>query len=231
MGLTYGDDPFGPEASGRFSFDPPDQVVFARPLGRRVRATVGSVTLIDTDDARLLWETGRLPRYAFPVGDVDLPGVPAPLLDGYVTVDWDAADAWYEEDERVFVHPRDPFHRIETFRTSRRVRVTAGGAVLAESTRTRALHETGLPVRHYFPSADVRLDLLEPSPTVTECPYKGTASYLRASVDGQQVDVAWTYTGELRREGEPVRDLIAFLDDVVDVHVVDGAATRSDGDT
>jgi uncharacterized protein (DUF427 family) len=157
MGLTYGEDPFGPQASGRFSFDSPDGVLFARPLGRRVPATVGSVVRID------------------------------------------------------------------------RVRVTAGGAVIAESTRTKALHETGLPVRHCFPSADVRLDLFESSPTVTECPYKGTASYLGTSVDGQQVDVAWTYTGELRREGEPVRDLIAFLDDVVDVQVVDGT-TRSDGD-
>lgn len=220
MGLTYGDDPFGPDRSGRFSFDPPETVTFARPLGRRVRAVVGGATRIDTDEAHLVWETGRLPRYAFPAADVDLPSEPAPAPDGYVTVGWQEVEAWYEEDERVYVHPRDPFHRIDTFGTSRHVRVTAGGIVIAESTRTKALHETGLPVQHYFPSADVRLDLLQPSSTVTECPYKGTASYLQmATDDGGDVDVAWTYTAELRREGEPVRDLIAFLRDAVDVHV------------
>jgi uncharacterized protein (DUF427 family) len=117
--------------------------------------------------------------------------------------------------------PRDPFHRIDTFLTSRRVRVVAGGTVIAESTRTKALHETGLPARHYFPSADVRLDLLEPSATVTGCAYKGTASYLAMTIGGERVDVAWTYTGELRPEGQPVRDLIAFLDDAADVHVED----------
>jgi uncharacterized protein (DUF427 family) len=219
MGLTYGDDPFGPRRTGRFSFDVPEEVHYSRPLGRRVRAVVDGETRIDTEDAHLVWETGALPHYAFPAGAVRLDADPEPALDGYVRVAWDAVDAWYEEDERVFVHPRDPFHRIDTFQTSRRVRVMAAGTVVADSTRTRALFETGLPPRHYFPSADVRLDTLHTSPTVTECPYKGTATHYAMPIAGEDVDVAWTYTGELRPEAEHVRDLIAFYPDRVEVQV------------
>jgi uncharacterized protein (DUF427 family) len=219
MGLTVGDDPFGPKPSGQFDFGPPAEVVYTRPLGRRVRGVVGGSVRIDTDDAHLVWRTGSLARYAFPARDVDLESEDEPALPGFVRVPWDGVDAWYEEDERVFVHPRDPFHRVDVFRTSRRARVEAAGTVIADSARTKALYETGLPVRHYFPSADVRLDLLEPSPTVTECPYKGTATHLRMTIDGDDVDVAWTYTSELRREGEPVRDLVAFYDDRVEVVV------------
>ncbi len=130
MGLTVGDDPFGPRPSGRFDFDPPERVVFSRPLGRRVRAVVGGRTVIDSDEVHLVWRTGSLPRYAFPDDDVQVAAAldPEPALPGYVTVPWKVVDAWYEEDERVFVHPRDPFHRIDTFRTSRRVRVTDADA-------------------------------------------------------------------------------------------------------
>jgi len=169
--------------------------------------------MIDTEEAHLVWRTGSLPTYAFPGADVALDSEDEPALAGFVRVPWDRVDAWYEEEERVFVHPRDPFHRVDTFLTSRRVRVEGLDGAIAESTRTKALHETGLPPRYYFPRADVRLDLLEQSSTVTECPYKGTATHYRLNIAGEHVDVAWTYTGELRREGEPVRDLIAFYDD------------------
>jgi uncharacterized protein (DUF427 family) len=219
VGLSTGDDPFGPKPSGQFDFEHPVEVIYTRPLRRRVRGVVAGSVRIDTDDAHLVWTTGSLARYAFPGVDVDMESEDEPALPGFVRVPWDSVDAWFEEDERVFVHPRDPFHRVDAFRTSRRVRVEVAGTLIADSARTKALHETGLPVRYYFPSADVRRDLLEPSSTVTECPYKGTATHLRMAIDGEDVDVAWTYTGELRSEGEPVRDLIAFYDDRVDVVV------------
>ncbi len=83
-------------------------------------------------------------------------------LADYLTFYWDKLDAWFEEDERVEVHPRDPYHRIDTFSTSRRIRVTIEGVTLAETTRSRALYETGLPDRFYMPSADVDMSLLDP---------------------------------------------------------------------
>ncbi len=96
---------------------------------------------------------------------------------GLVAFDWDSMDGVFEEDEEVFVHPCDPFARIDVLRSSRHVRVRLGGTVVADSTRPRMLLESGLPVRCYLPREDVRTDLLEPSYTTTRCPYKGIAHY------------------------------------------------------
>jgi uncharacterized protein (DUF427 family) len=223
MSLMIGHGPFGSQSAGRFNFQPPERVVYVERFPRRVRAVLNGQTVIDSDEVRLVHESGNLPRYLFPVKHVSIPAEPYPAEGGHDTVPWDAVDAWFEEDERVLVHPRHPYHRIDTFSTSRRIEVTIDGEVVAGSTRTKALYETGLPVRYYFPPADVRLELLVPSETMTECAYKGTARHWSAVVDGQtRSDVAWTYEQEVRREGEPVRGLIAFYNERVDI-TVDGA--------
>src|SRR6266508_443933 len=80
-----------------------------------------------------------------------------------VRFDWESMDAWFEEDEEVFVHPRDPHSRIDILASSRHVRVELDGATLAESSSPRLLFESGLPVRYYLPKPHVRLDLLVPS--------------------------------------------------------------------
>lgn len=221
MSLTFGTAPFGDRPGGRFNFEPPPHVVYVERFPRRVRAEVGEQVVVDSDAVVLVHEHGKLPHYAFPAGDVRIDGAPEPHADGFVTVGWDAVDAWYEEDERVEVHPRDPYHRIDTFSTSRRVTVSIDGVQLADSTRARALYETGLPVRWYLPPDDVRRDLLQPSDTLTECAYKGTARYWSARIgDAVVADVAWAYGDHaVRREGEPVRGLIAFYDEHVDVDV------------
>ncbi len=140
-----------------------------------------------------------------------------PALAGYVIVDFDGFDAWYEEDERNVGHPRDPFHRIDIVHSSRHVRVERDGVLLAESRRPRLLFEPPLPVRYYLPPEDVRADLLRASETRTFCAYKGQASYL--SLDGE-ADVAWTYPAPLREAAE-VTDHVAFFNERVDI-VVDG---------
>lgn len=83
-----------------------------------------------------------------------------------------AADAWFEEDERIYVHPKDPYKRIQIFQSSKHVRVEIDGVEVANTTRPKLLYETGLPVRTYIPHTDVRLDLLRPSELSTSCPYK-----------------------------------------------------------
>ena len=64
-------------------------------------------------------------------------------------------DAWFEEDEEVFVHPRDPHHRVDVLRSSRHVRVRIDGRLVADSARPCVLFETGMPARYYLPRADV----------------------------------------------------------------------------
>jgi uncharacterized protein (DUF427 family) len=131
-------------------------------------------------------------------------------LSGYVIVDFNAFDAWYEEDEPNVAHPRDPFHRIDIVHSSRHVRVRRDGKLLAESTSPCLLFEPPLPVRYYLPPEGVLAGALVPSETKTFCAYKGQASYW--ALDGQ--DLAWSY--QLLREAVEVTDRIAFFNEHVD---------------
>jgi uncharacterized protein (DUF427 family) len=137
---------------------------------------------------------------------------------------WSALDHWFEEDEEIFVHPRDPYTRVDALRSRRRVRVELDGAVLAESPSPVAVFETGLPTRWYFDPSDVRFEFLRASETRTECPYKGrTTSYWSVAIgERTYADIAWSYafpTGALL----PIAGLVAFLDENVDVFI-DGVA-------
>jgi len=77
---------------------------------------------------------------------------------------------WFEEDEQIFVHPRDPYVRVDALRSTRAVRRECNGVVLAESGCPVMVFETGLPTRHYLDRADVDFTHLVPSATVTACP-------------------------------------------------------------
>lgn len=147
-------------------------------------------------------------------------------LEGFATIRWDAADAWFEEDERVFVHPRDPYTRVDTRESSRHVGVRAAGELLANSRRPVLLFETGQPVRYYLPLMDVRTALLVPSETTTRCPYKGVARYFSLRLGDRLVkDACWTYESPLA-EAERVAGRLCFDDERVDV-TVDGATRDS----
>jgi uncharacterized protein (DUF427 family) len=147
------------------------------------------------------------------------PASPLHELRDLVRLDWHAMDAWFEEDEEVFTHPRDPYTRVDILASSRHVRVEVGGATIAESTSPRLLFETGLPVRYYLPQTHVRLDLLIPSETVTHCPYKGRAEHWSVQApDGVHADLAWSYGAPLP-ESQKIAGLIAFYNERVDIHV------------
>jgi uncharacterized protein (DUF427 family) len=143
----------------------------------------------------------------------------APFLAGHMAFYWNKVDEWYAEDEQLFGHPRDPYARIDVYPTSRRVRVSVDGQVIADSVRAKALFESNLPTRWYLPRDDVRLELLESSDKQTRCAYKGLASYWHVRI-GETVheDLAWTYP-QPQHDAEPVRDLICFFDEHVDVEI------------
>lgn len=144
-----------------------------------------------------------------------------PELRDYVAFYWEQADAWYEEDDEVFKHARDPYHRVDVLNSSRHVQVLVNGVLVAESRRPRLLFETGLPVRYYLPKLDVRLDLLEPSPTRTRCPYKGEAAYWSVQAGGGlHQDIVWGYPAPVP-EAPKIENLLAFYNEKVDI-VVDG---------
>jgi uncharacterized protein (DUF427 family) len=215
------------------------------PVPRRIRATLDNRTILDTTRAVYLWEWQGYPQYYVPLTDVE-PGLlrdtggterhdrgPARIHEigrgqarvyddgqvaGLVRIDWDAVDHWFEEDEEVFVHPRNPYSRVDALRSSRRIRIELDGVVLAESDATVMVFETGLPTRYYFPRPAVNFEHLTASETRTECPYKGrTSEYWSV---GDVADLAWSYDFPTLALG-PIMGLVAFLNEKVDL-VVDG---------
>jgi uncharacterized protein (DUF427 family) len=143
----------------------------------------------------------------------------APPILGYVALCHDAMDKWLEEDEEVFGHPHDPYHRVDVLESSRHIRVRLNGEVVAETERPKILFETGLPPRYSIPPEDVRTDLLVPSETKTVCPYKGVASYRSARMNGEVVeDIVWYYPEPLPEAGK-VKDHLCFYDEKVDFEV------------
>jgi uncharacterized protein (DUF427 family) len=149
------------------------------------------------------------------------PGPERVALAGHLAFYWNHMDAWFEEDDEVFVHPRDPYARVDVLNSSRHVRVELDGHLLADSRRPRLLFETGLPTRYYLPKQDVRMELLEPSPTITRCPYKGVAAYWSVKV-GETVfpDLVWSYPAPIP-ECAKIENLLCFFNERVDI-LVDG---------
>jgi uncharacterized protein (DUF427 family) len=149
-------------------------------------------------------------------------------LAGYVMLDFDAFDAWYEEDERIAGHPRDPFHRVDVRRSERPVRVEVDGEVVAETTRARLLFETSLPTRFYLPREDVRVEL-HPGSCRTYCPYKGQASYWSVDVGGRRrEELGWSYEQPLP-DAVAIAGLVAFWDERVDVFLDGERRERAGG--
>lgn len=132
---------------------------------------------------------------------------------------WDAMDSWFEEDDEVFVHPRDPYHRVDVLNSSRHVRVDVRGVTVAETHRPRLLFETGLPTRYYIPKVDVRMELLRPTALRTRCPYKGEAVYWAVVLNGEVTDdIVWSYPSPIP-ECPKIENLVCFFNELVDIHV------------
>ncbi|MGI9015595.1 MAG: DUF427 domain-containing protein [Euzebya sp.] len=134
--------------------------------------------------------------------------------------DWEVMDAWYEEDEQVFVHPRSPYVRVDALRSSRLVRVEIDGVVLAQSAAPVAVCETGLPTRWYLDPTAVDFQHLVTSSTQTRCPYKGTTSqYWTVRIGSNSYeDLAWNYDFPTRQLS-PIAGLICFYNEKVDLFV------------
>jgi uncharacterized protein (DUF427 family) len=141
--------------------------------------------------------------------------------DGHWSFTWDGRVTWFEEALEVHVHARDPSKRVDVLPSERHVRVELAGHLLADSHRPHALFETSLPTRWYLPVDDVHWDVLEPSDTVTRCPYKGTARYWSACIGDELFpDVAWSYPDPVV-ECPRIGGLICFFNERADL-VVDG---------
>jgi uncharacterized protein (DUF427 family) len=210
VSLTTGRGPLSPRRAGAFRPPIPDDVVYVEPFPRRVRAFVSGECVVDSEAVVLVHRSGAPPSYAFPSADVTAPAEPEPAAEGHVRVAWNAVDEWYEEEEPVFGHPRNPYHRVDCVPTARRLRVAVAGVELAAADRTLGVYETALEPKLYVDRSAVQMELLRPSDTTTYCPYKGTASYWTAVVREETVvDAAWSYDDPLD-ECRALRELLCF---------------------
>jgi uncharacterized protein (DUF427 family) len=144
-----------------------------------------------------------------------------PQMEGYLAFYWDQMDAWYEEEQQVFAHARDPYKRVDILPSSRHVRIVLGGLTIADTRRPQLLLETGLPIRYYIPEQDVRMELLQATETITHCPYKGRATYWSARI-GERLfkDIVWSYREPLP-ECLPISNFLSFFNERVDAIFVD----------
>jgi uncharacterized protein (DUF427 family) len=148
------------------------------------------------------------------------PPEPLGALAGLVTFSWGDPLTWFEEDEPLMAHARDPHKRVDVVPSSRAVRVEVDGVLLAESRRPLLLFETTLPTRYYLPPDDVRAELV-PSQTRSVCPYKGVASWWSARIGDRLVeDVAWSYPSPVP-ENPRIAGRLCFRNEIVDL-TVDG---------
>ncbi len=152
----------------------------------------------------------------------------APPIAELIAFPWGGVDGWLEEDEEVFGHPRDPYHRIDTRPTSRHIRISLDGTPLAETSEAVALFESNLPPRWYLPREAVSSELLE-SDSHSYCPYKGEASYYSVRLDNGEVaeDVVWYYTDPLP-DAIPVRGMLCFYNERVDLELDGEPQSRPD---
>jgi uncharacterized protein (DUF427 family) len=187
-------------------------------------ADIDPSVLVDENHSRRLSRgTGR--TFALQVADLRRPRAltlydqdALPAVAGYVRLEWDALDAWYEEDERVHVHPRNPYTRVDAIRSTRRVRVLLDGIELADSRSPVMVFETGLPTRYYLDPTDVDLTHLQPSDTVTACPYKGVTSGYWSGPGAGTADIAWSYAYPTLSM-QAIAGLIAFLNEKVEIEL------------
>jgi uncharacterized protein (DUF427 family) len=215
---------------------------------RWVRAQVGGEFVVDSKRPLLVWEHEKYPTYFFSHQDVRMDCLTEisqtgsrtfwhliingqqvervayayhnqPDLEGYITFFWHKMDHWFEEEEEVFVHARDPYKRVDVMPSSRHVRVVIDGVTVAETKQPSVLFETSLPTRYYIPSSDVNMATFTPTDTKTRCPYKGVASYWSVTIgDKLYKDLVWSYPDPIS-ECPKIKGLLCFYNEKVDLYV------------
>lgn len=149
----------------------------------------------------------------------------APDLSDYVAFYFGIPDHWYEEDEELVGHPRDPFHRIDARHASRTVVVEVDGTEVARSDRPTLVFETGLPTRYYLPREDWDPDALTASSLTSTCAYKGHASYNGVRTPAGEVpDLIWRYDDPLA-DAPAIAGLLAAPQEHEHVDVIVGEPT------
>lgn len=197
------------------------------PMAYFREADVSVGTLERTDHTTRHPDLGLTSWYTVRAGDksaargawqhIDVPAY-ASELQGRIAFAWPAMDAFYEEDERIFGHAADSYHRIDIRQSSRRLVVRHRDRTVADTRRPIVLYESGFAPRWYVPRADIDDSSLTPVQHQTFCPYKGLCSYY--NIDDARL-AAWSYRDPYSQVGR-ISGLVSFEPDIVSVQL-DGA--------
>ncbi|QGI87422.1 hypothetical protein CEK25_002378 [Fusarium fujikuroi] len=128
---------------------------------------------------------------------------------------------WFEEDEPIFVHAKDPFKRVDILHSTRPIEVKVNGRTVAKATSSMHLLETGLPTRYYLPLSAVDQSVLSKSPVRSKCPYKGEAEYYNIVIDGKTFENLVWYYNHPTLESAAIARLVCFYNEKVDI-ILDG---------
>jgi len=140
-------------------------------------------------------------------------------LKGYVRFQFDAVDAWFEEDTPIYVHPKDPYKRVDVLPSTRHIQVKISDTLVAETNAPTLLFETLLPTRYYMPKTAFKWEYIEESNTITKCPYKGEANYYSVNINGKKhEDVIWWYKYPAS-ESLGIIGLASFYNSKVDIYI------------
>jgi uncharacterized protein (DUF427 family) len=109
-----------------------------------------------------------------------------------------------------------PDHPITIKHNARRVIVTLGGKVIADTTDALTLREASYPAVQYIPRKDVDMAALERTDHASYCPYKGDAAYFSIPAGGERsVNAIWAYEAPYEAVAA-ISNHLAFYPDRVD---------------
>jgi uncharacterized protein (DUF427 family) len=112
-------------------------------------------------------------------------------------------------------HRDHPEHKVRETHVHEPMQVKVNGELIADANDVIRVDEDDYPPRFYFKRSDVKMEKLEPTPTTTKCPFKGTAHYFSIRADGRTLkDAVWAYD-EPFEEHAALRDRVAFYDEKV----------------
>lgn len=109
-----------------------------------------------------------------------------------------------------------PDHPIAVARNPKRVVVTAGDRVIADTRDALTLQEANYPAVQYIPRGDADLTALERTAHHSWCPYKGEASYFSILGLDRGENAVWTYEEPHDAVAE-IREHLAFYPDRVTI--------------
>ena len=123
-------------------------------------------------------------------------------------------------EDRAAILEKNQGYAVAVRPAAKRIKVLAGGKVIADTERALELDESYHQPVYYLPHADVCMDALTSTAHKTYCPFKGTASYWSIQTEkGVLENAVWSYEDPLPEVTEIAGYLAFYLDKVEEIRL------------